>query len=86
MRSMTVTKAKKIIQRIEESDKDELYRILLEENEIKLNIDEENIKLDLFNLGVTLGRKFSQIRVCYNIFIVGIMLTSLSLVFYLVIK
>ena len=37
------------------------------------------IKLDLYFMGVSLGNKYNKIRICYNVFIGGIIITVLSL-------
>ena len=41
---------------------------------------ENSITRDLFFLGKSLGVKFDQLRICYNVFIVGMILTVLSFV------
>jgi hypothetical protein len=36
---------------------------------------ESAIKRDLFFLGKSLGRKYNQLRVCYNLFMIGVILS-----------
>jgi hypothetical protein len=38
---------------------------------------EAAIKRDLYFLGLSLGRKYNQLRICYNLFIIGIVLSIL---------
>ena len=39
---------------------------------------EEAIKLDLFYVGKSLGKKYTYLRICYNIFMYGIIITVLT--------
>lgn len=53
---------------------DEGMREVVADSEIMDN----SITRDLFYLGKTLGKKFSQLRVCYNVFMIGIVLAVVS--------
>ena len=39
---------------------------------------EEAIKLDLFYVGKSLGKKYSHLRICYNVFMYGIIIAVLA--------
>ena len=41
---------------------------------------ENSITRDLFFLGRSLGAKFAQLRICYNAFMIGMLLTVLAFV------
>ncbi len=38
----------------------------------------EYVKLDLFHMGKGLGEKYAQVRTCYNVFMVGIIISILA--------
>ncbi len=42
---------------------------------------ENSIARDLFFLGKSLGKKFNYLRICYNVFLIGMMLTAITYVF-----
>lgn len=52
-----------------------LEQVIAEETHL-----EQSIMRDLFHLGKSLGRKYHQLRICYNIFLIGIILTVLTFV------
>lgn len=62
------------------------YRMSLKEYDAGMDVVvsktknlEAAIKRDLYFLGLSLGRKYNQLRICYNLFIIGIVL---SIVFF----
>jgi hypothetical protein len=42
---------------------------------------ENSIRRDLFFLGRSLGKKYKQLRICYNIFMIGMIITIITLIF-----
>ena len=42
------------------------------------DILDNSITRDLYFLGKTLGKKFEYLRICYNVFMIGIILSVLS--------
>lgn len=52
---------------------DGMYKVITKEE-----ILDDSIMRDLFFLGKSLGKKYSQLRICYNIFMYGVIITVLS--------
>ena len=60
--------------------KADAYLALLENTLTNPEELKNHVKLDLYFMGKGLGEKYSKIRTCYNIFIVGIILTVIATV------